>query len=298
MAAGIINVTTHAAFIPEIWAATTIDAYEATLVLANLIENWNPLFSGGGDTAFVPVFTNLASTDVQDIPDTIQALYSPQSAASSDLELLINQKKYASVEISNALQVFENQDLLAKYAGKLGYVLARYIDSAFAQAASGYSDHPAVDLTGLAVVTDTQLKDALNLAVRYLDEQDVPMEGRAFVFSPALYAKCRGADWFNSADFVVGRPIETGLVGDIFGVNVYRTSNLYAPTVSAVTTTHNLLIHKAAMAWADPKPITLKHAGTDGRWVHDQVTAETYYGYLSVPDDGTNNYGIVDIQTS
>ncbi|MDP8225622.1 MAG: phage capsid protein [Candidatus Lernaella stagnicola] len=297
MASGTLTTTTHEEFVPEIWSAQTIDAYEKNLVIAGLLENWNPLFAGGGDTALIPVFKNLQRTDVQDIPETKQALFDPQLTDAASVELAIDRKKYASVEISDPLLVFANQDLIGKYTAKLGYALAEYVDYDMAQIYSS-SAHSAVDLTGLDAKSDADIIDALNTAVRYFDDQDLPQEGRAFVLNPKLYAAIRATDQFSSADFTGSQAMTTGVLGSIFGVPVYMSTSLRTTSVSGSDVTHCLLLHREAVAWADPQPITTKLAGSDGRFVHAQVTATIYYGWISAPHDGTNNYGVVDIQVS
>jgi hypothetical protein len=297
MASGILTTTTHDDFVPEIWAAGTIDAYEKNIVIAGLLENWNPLFVGGGDTALIPVFRNLSRSDVQDIPETKQAMFDPQLTDSDSVELAIDRKKYASVELSDPLMVFANQDLLGKYTGKLGYALAEYVDYDLAQIYASTS-HAAIDLTSLDTKSADDIVDALNLAARYMDDRDVPQEGRAFVFSPKLYAAVRATEFFASADFSDGGAMATGMLGNVFGIPVYMTTNMRATSVSGVDITHCMLLHREAAAWADPQPINTKLAGNDGRFVHAQVTATVYYGWVSVPHDGTNNYNVVDIQVS
>lgn len=297
MASGILTTTTHEDFIPEVWAAKSIDAYEKKLVLAGLIENVNELFANGGDTAILPIFKNLGREDIQDIPETKQAVFDPQLTDADSVELVIDRKKYASVEISDPLQVFSSEFLVGKYSAKLGQVLAEYVDYDLAGLYAA-SAHEPIELTGLAEREEAEIVAALNKAVTLLDEKDVPAEDRAFVLDPALYGAVRTCTAFSSIDFTDAKAMQSGLLGEIFGVPVYRSTNLRTSDDSGDTITHCLLLHKSCAAWADPSPITTKLAGSDGRFVHAQITSTVYYGFVSTPRDGEDNNAIIDIQVS
>ena len=64
-----------------------------------------------------------------------------------------------------------------------------------------------------------------------MDDADVPMEGRVLVVPPAVRKSLMGIDRYVSSDFVGGRGVESGLIGNLYGVDIYVSSN--APVVEA-----------------------------------------------------------------
>ena len=64
-----------------------------------------------------------------------------------------------------------------------------------------------------------------------MDDADVPMENRVLVVPPAVRKSLMGIDRYVSSDFVGGRGVESGLIGNLYGVDIYVSSN--APVIEA-----------------------------------------------------------------
>ena len=62
-----------------------------------------------------------------------------------------------------------------------------------------------------------------------MDDADVPMDGRVLVIPPAVRKSIMGIDRYVSSDFVGGRGVESGLIGNLYGVDIYVSSN--APVI-------------------------------------------------------------------
>lgn len=58
-------------------------------------------------------------------------------------------------------------------------------------------------------------------AKKTLDKANVPLSGRVILVTAEMLQDIMLIDTFINADFVSGRPVETGLVGSILGCNVY-----------------------------------------------------------------------------
>ena len=294
MAEGAVTATTADVFIPEYWATRAIIAWENNLILKPLVDDWTSLFGGrGGDVVHVPCIADLG--DPTAIPESTSD-YTATVNTEVNVSLTANVKRYKTVAINNVADVFANQDLQAKYAEKIGYSLAQYFDSSLA---AHYSDGAHDDIEfDLSSATDTNIVDYLGLAVTNFDSYNVPAGQRAWVFCPALNIRCRKITQMASVDYSNVKAFADGRLGTIHGIPVYTTTNLATATISEVLYTYNMLIQKEAIAYAIRRPITMKYAPEDGKNPNDWMTGTVIYGTASVPNDGTNNYGIQAIRTT
>jgi hypothetical protein len=62
-----------------------------------------------------------------------------------------------------------------------------------------------------------------------MDDQDTPMDGRFLAIPPALRNAIMGIDRYVSSDFVDGRGVVNGKIGNLYGIDIYVTSN--CPTI-------------------------------------------------------------------
>jgi hypothetical protein len=65
--------------------------------------------------------------------------------------------------------------------------------------------------------------------VQKMDDQDTPMDGRFLAIPPALRNAIMGIDRYVSSDFVDGRGVVNGKIGNLYGIDIYVTSN--CPTI-------------------------------------------------------------------
>ena len=92
-----------------------------------------------------------------------------------------------------------------------------------------------------------------------MDDANVPMDGRVIVVPPAVRKSIMGIDRYVSSDFVGGRGVESGLIGNLYGVDVYVSSNCAViETAAANTATGSnfdtraaMLFHKDAIVLAE-----------------------------------------------
>ena len=67
--------------------------------------------------------------------------------------------------------------------------------------------------------------------IQKLDDNNVPMDGRSLIIPPSVRNTIMGIDRYVSSDFVGGRGVESGLIGNLYGVDIYVSSN--APVIEA-----------------------------------------------------------------
>ena len=58
-----------------------------------------------------------------------------------------------------------------------------------------------------------------------MDDADVPMDGRCLVIPPSVRNAIMGIDRYSSSDFVDGRVVNNGQIGNLYGIDIYVSSN-------------------------------------------------------------------------
>ena len=234
------NTGTAATFVPQIWSDEVIAEYEKNLVLANLVKKMS-MKGKKGDTIHVP--SPIRGDSSQKVAETSVSLI-----AETEGELVINIDQHW--EYSRMIEDITETQALASlrrfYTSDAGYALARQTDTILFSNGTKLgdgtgtnfqhsnsimpdaTDGAAVAWDGAAVTsefTDATMRDALQV----LDDADVPMSGRFFVIPPSLCNAIRGIERYNSTDFVNNKGPVNGKIGEIYGVDVYVSTNVPVP---------------------------------------------------------------------
>ena len=238
---GFVDNTSAAVFIPEIWSDEVIAAYEQNLVLANLVKKMS-MTGKKGDTIHIPKPTRgSANAKVENQAVTVQ------NAVETEVQVVINKHFEYSRLIEDITEAQALASLRQFYTGDAGYALAKQVDddlfalgksfgdgdgSSFVHSNVFYNDAStgttayAVDtVTTSDVFTDAFFRDM----VQKMDDQDTPMDGRFLAIPPALRNAIMGIDRYVSSDFVDGRGVVNGKIGNLYGIDIYVTSN--CPTI-------------------------------------------------------------------
>ena len=260
------NTGTAATFIPQIWSDEVIAEYEKNLVLANLVKKMS-MKGKKGDVIHVP--SPIRGNSSQKVSET-----SVNLIADVEQELIINIDQHW--EYSRMIEDITEAQALASlrrfYTSDAGYALARQTDSVLfsrgtqlgdgtgASFATSASLEPGVVTAGVGAesitpwgggvpaneFSDRTMRDALQV----LDDNDVPMSGRFFVIPPSLCNTIRGIERYNSTDFVNNKGTVTGKIGELYGVDVYVSTNV--PTPDGVTGARAaLMAHKDVYVLAE-----------------------------------------------
>ena len=107
-----------------------------------------------------------------------------------------------------------------------------------------------------------------------MDDADVPMDGRSFVVPPSLRNAIMGIDRYTSTDFVNGKGVETGKIGNLYGVDVYVSTNV--PTLEA-NVRGAQLIHKDTNVLAEQQAVR-SQTQYKQEFLGTLYTADTLYG--------------------
>lgn len=257
------TVTTSDKFIPEIWSDEVLARYKQNLVLANLVTKIN--FKGKkGDTLHIPVpargsaSAKAASTQVTLIADT-----------ASEVNVLINRHFEYSKLYEDIAEMQALSSMRRFYTDDAGYALSKQVDQDIGLLAhyfnSGNTTPAAANLfeTGLvggdgatafsgAANTNTgngtALTDAgLRKAIQALEDNDIASNELKLVIPPVEAAVLRGIARFTEQAFVGnGNVIKTGMLGNLYGVEVFVSSNVPWIHVNSVTGTQSVTFSSTA----------------------------------------------------
>ena len=284
---GAVDNTSAAKFIPEIWSDEVIAAYKSNLVMANLVKKMS-MTGKKGDTIHVPKPTRgSANAKVAETAVTIQN--------SVESEVLININKH--FEFSRLIEDITEVQALATlrqfYTGDAGYGLAKQVDNdLFALAKSfGNGNGSSFVNTGSFQINTTSgaleaydadgtadigaFSDAAFRAlIQKQDDADVPMDNRSFIVPPSLRNAIMGIDRYTSTDFVNGKGVETGKIGNLYGVDVFVSTNV--PTIETGVRGAQL-IHKDTSVLAEQQAVR-SQTQYKQEFLGTLYTADTLYG--------------------
>jgi len=299
---GAVGLTEANSFIPELWSDEIRAAYQKNLVLANLVKRLT-MKGKKGDTINIPAPTRgAASSKSENTAVTLQA------NTESSVVVSINKHYEYSRLIEDIAQVQALDSLRQFYTQDAGYALAKQIDSdlfqlgktlgdgtsSFVHSASFYSD-ATTGLTLYAVdqviTTDLLTDAAFRKLIQKMDDADVPMDGRVFVIPPSVRNTIMGIDRYVSSDFVNGQGVQNGKLGQLYGIDIYVTSNCPEVESAADNTAGDrlvgaLLIHKDTFILAEQMAVRSQKQYKQ-EYLADLYTADTLYGVKTYrPDAG------------
>jgi N4-gp56 family major capsid protein len=298
-------------FIPEIWSDEIIASYQKNLKMAPLVKKLT-MKGKKGDLIHIPkpvrgsAFAKEGATAV-----TIQA------NLESELTVNINRHFEYSRLIEDIVEVQALSSLRRFYTEDAGYQLALRVDTDLFNAATGFGNgtltlSPAVDgsnnptgaswvnsatfyndyTNGLSAYVADQIIDvdpysdaAFRGLIKKLDDNNVPMDNRVFVIPPALRSAIMGTDRYVSSDFRDTRTVQSGLIGSLYGIDIYVSSNCpvieNATANSAATNSVDirgaLLFHKEALVLAEQMAVR-SQTQYKQEYLSTLFTADTLYG--------------------
>jgi hypothetical protein len=182
--------------------------------------------------------------------------------------------------IEDIVKVQSTPDIQNEYQRKLGYAVARDIDTKLAADFAGFSQ--------IVGTLGTAASDANVLAaVKLLDDADVPQDDRFFIMSPAeKVAKLALDRWSNALYIGTNQyPTRSGLLGDMYGLTLAVTTNLVKPAGGQA---NNAIFHRDALALVVQRtPKT--HIFYDIDTFTWKLAVEVIYGHQELRD----NFGVL-----
>jgi len=147
-------------------------------------------------------------------------------------------------------------------------------NSYYFDAASG-GGTPLTAFAASTVAAGDVFSDAgFRQAIQLLDDADVPMDGRCIIVPPVVRNTIMGTERFSSSDFVSGQTVNTGLIGNLYGVDVYVSSN--CPTLES-NVRGCILMQKDALVHAEQMTVR-SQTQYKQEYLSTLYTADTLYG--------------------
>tara|TARA_B110000503_G_scaffold11940_1_gene16100 strand:+ start:19973 stop:20932 length:960 start_codon:yes stop_codon:yes gene_type:complete len=302
---GFVGKSDTATFIPEIWSDEVIAAYQKSLVLANLVKKIS-MTGKKGDVLHIPKPTRgSASAKAENTAVTVQ------NATESEIQVVINNHFEYSRMIEDIVEVQGLASLRQFYTGDAGYALAKQVDDDLFTLGKFFGDDNgsgsdwihsnSFNFSGAsgieayaadAVAAGDVFNDAgFRAAIQVLDDADVPMDNRCFVVPPSLRNAIMGVDRYMSSDFVDGRGVRNGQIGNLYGVDVFVSSNCPVIETAADNAAGGdvkaaILLHQDACVMAEQQGIR-SQTQYKQEFLGTLYTADTLYGVKTLrPEAG------------
>lgn len=275
-------------FIPELWSDEIIAVYENHLVMKPLIRHMS-MVGKKGDTVHIPK-PGRGSVNAK-VAETQVTLNAP---ANSELVITVDRHFEYSTLIEDITDVQALTSLRKFYTEDAGYALAKQVDTDLIAEGANLTAQRQFSGGGLAAAAgtaDAAFTDAgFRAAIQILDDNDVPMTDRRFVISPALKNELLGISGYVSTDFVTGKPTETGVVGNLYGVELYVSTNI--PTENT-DEKGSILFHKDAIVCVEQLGVRTQ-TQYKLEYTGDLMVSDTIYGTsIYRPENGVRIYGTV-----
>jgi hypothetical protein len=232
-------------FIPELWSDEVIASYKSNLVLGNLVRKLNHR-GKKGDTIKVPTPTR-GSASVKSEQALVTFI---EHGADAGTSILIDKHYEYSRLIEDLVSVQALESLRRFYTDDGGYAIGYEVDFQLALellradwtvgtvTARVVQDDSTItgtvyegDGTTWDQGTSTDISDAgIRTFIKALDDIDAPMTGRVLVVPTIVKQDLLGLARFTEQAFVgevgAGNSIRNGLVGNIYGMEVFVTTVL------------------------------------------------------------------------
>ena len=303
---GATGLTEANTFIPELWSDEIIAAYKKNLVLANLVNKMS-MVGKKGDTLHIPKPTRGQAYEKQE--NTAVTL---QNAVETEVVINVDKHYEYSKLIEDIVEVQALDSMRRFYTDDAGYALAKQVDDDLFTLAKRLGDDGGTGtdwvhsnsyyvnstngIASYAIDTVAAGDDFSDLAFRQLiklmDDQDTPMDGRFLVIPPSVRQTIMGIDRYVSSDFVNGRTVNNGLIGNLYGVDVYVSSNCpvietaASNTSAAFDTKAAILAHRDTMVLAEQLAVR-SQTQYKQEYLANLYTADTLYGIQTLrPETG------------
>ena len=277
------TITTSANFIPKMWSDEVIAAYKQKLVLGNLVTNIS--FKGKkGDTLNIPVpargeaSVKAANTQVNLIADTagvVQVLinrhfeYSKLYEDIAEMQALTSMRRFYTDDAGFALAKRIDRDL---------HLIGASFNGGAPGAASTAYENAVIGGDGITLFSGTTpgngtaLTDAaIRKMIQTLEDKDLNSDELSLVIPPVEAAVLRGIARFTEQAFVGnGDTLRTGRLGNLYGVEVFTSTNCPWIHVNSATSTQSVTFASAAptgAAFVDELGNTVNwSSGTDTKY--------------------------------
>ena len=204
----------------------------------------------------------------------------------TDVQALSSLRQFYTEDAGYALAKQVDTDLhsLATGLGASGTTSTTYANNAgtfFVDASNGLSTYAVDTVVSADVFTDAAFRGI----IQKLDDADVPMDGRSFIIPPVVRNTIMGIDRYVSSDFVNNGQVTNGQIGQLYGIDVYVSTNCpvvetaSANSASSVDSLGALLLHTDAIVMAEQMGVR-SQTQYKQEFLSNLFTSDTLYGVV------------------
>ena len=280
-------------FIPALWSDEVIGSYKSNLVLANLVTKMSHK-GKKGDTINIPapsrgsasakaanaqVVLSAATNTVVAISINKHYEYSKLIEDIAEVQALSSMRKFYTDDAGYALATQVDDDLFALMEGLQGGTVGGTGAAAWEKAVIGGDG--ATDYTGNSTNASDITDAGIRKMILALDNADVPMDNRSLILPPVAANDLLAINRFTEQQFIgSGDAIKTGKIGQIYGVDVFVSSNCPAVGTDRV----GGLFHRDAIVFAEQVGVRTQTQYKQ-EYLGDLFTADTIYGTGELRND-------------
>ncbi len=219
------TVTTQANYIPEVWGEELRAFREINLVAAQVVKRY-PFEGSVGDTLHIPDLGRLTVITVSEGGDDANSVNTE-----GEFNGVITRHRGIRFQVPDRVGMQSKYDLRAAYTASAGKSLAEDLDAHILALESGFQGNQRYEGDGTTVTapaTGVDITDVgLRLLLELLDVANVPFDDRFLIAHPRQKNILLGINRFVEYQSIGqgNMPIRTGLLGEIYGVPVYFTTN-------------------------------------------------------------------------
>lgn len=230
-----ITSTTHAAFLPEVWADDTQDAIEFKEVLSRLVNTSYESQMSVGRILHIPHYSNSAAqTKTEGISNTIAY----QANTQTNQDITVSTYQYSAFLLNAVVQAQSKYNDRAALSGKAGYALMRGMEISISNLFDNFSQ-----TTGAygGDIDDSVLRRAW----QYLADAGY-YDNCSWAFSPGAAQSLFAQDRVSSKDFAASgkSAFETAVLPNLYSYPAYVSNLLFSPASGQHA---NALFHKSAL---------------------------------------------------
>lgn len=291
-----LDVTSQANFIPEVWSDDVIAGYKKNLVLAGLVSTINHK-GKKGDTIHLPAPVRGAAS-----AKTANNVVTLVTSTAADISVSIDKHYEYSFVVEDIVDVQAKPGVRRFYTDDAGYALATQVDSDIRDLAATWNSGTAYSgavigsdgttaYSGAGAGNGAALTDAgIRAVIQTLDDSDVPMRDRVLVIPPIEKRKLLGITRFTEQAFTgetgMGNSIRNGLVGDLYGVEVFVSTNVATiESLNSIPFRVCLMFQKDALVLAEQLGVRTQ-AQYKQEALGTLVTADRLYGVKTLRAEG------------
>jgi N4-gp56 family major capsid protein len=265
-------------YVPELWLTEVQKARETNLVAANRFFDVSGFgeVKKKGDVLHIPKLSNYTAGD-----KTANTELPSSATTETEFTLTINKHKGLRIPVEDFAAVQSAYDMMSLYTGRIGYALAKALDTDLLALYSGLAQ-----TVGATASTDGGISDTnIVRAIQKLDRAEAPRDGRSIIIDSFGMEDMRLIDKFTRYDAVgQANAITNGQFGTIYGIPVYISENVQTTSVIGGTLSRGLVVHKEAFAFAQQKSPSIE-TWRNGPQLADELIGQSIYGVAEYRDD-------------